>query len=303
MISYLQPDGKRVVNLDASLFKESACLKRVEYLTQYGYREGGINYSTAYGTAFHVFRAVLRKTGNTNLALQAAIEKYSKIPAPPASEYRDMKHLSLTCLDYIEKVYRRDTIIPLEFNGEVLIEQKFSYEYYESDVLKVHLCGTVDELGQVEGTDQLVIADCKTTSVYNTDDYFRQYEMSPQLKFYVMMCQDRLKLKNVGAVIDGVFLNATRPTQFKRSDMFNYTDKQIDNLRTMINRLIADIEDAIRTGEWSQNITQCNSCVYTPDKLCKYFRLYSVQDEELREHFLQRDFVQKTYDPMTFDEG
>jgi len=300
MTSYLsRKDGetKVVLNLDASLFKQSACLRKIEYITQYGYREKVLSPSLGYGSAFHEYIKVLRRTGNPALAITAAVEFFR----PVEGDWRTLTHLVDTCTSYHAKVYIRDNFRAMEFEGHPLVEQKFSFPYYESEHLIVNLCGTIDEIGQMEN-NEITICDRKTSSMYKTDEYFKAYEMSPQLKFYVMITQMKLELKQIPAFIDAVFISENRPTQFKRSELFYYTEEQILSLRRQIDRLIKDIEDAIKTKHWQQNITQCDKETYTKDKLCKYFRVCSIADTELREHFIERDYIQIPYDPMTFGE-
>ena len=300
---------KPIIYLDASAFKESGCLRRLQYVIHDGLREKSTDMALIYGSAFHKFRATLRTTGETDKSLSEAIEFYNQSTKDiviPDSEWRTLGHLLGTCSGYAQKVYNGDIFRPLkDKNDKFFIEQKFSFTYYEDDFCEIHLCGTIDELGVLEN-DQIALCDCKTSSsFYKKESYLQNYSLSSQLMWYKMVAEQCLGLTNIGAFIDGVFLDKVRPSAFCRSELFFYSTQQMDSLKRQIDRLCLDISDSVRHGNsWEMNYTQCDCAKFNSDKAdqCRFFPLCSQADESTKEMIINSKYTKKQYNPMLFGE-
>src|SRR4051812_983967 len=178
---------KTTVILDASAFKESSCLLRLFYTAVLGYR-GKINSNDIeFGSAFHLFRAIFREKGLEGLAegVLAATRHFDTTPmtVKKNKQYLDRTFLQKCCVEYATK-YEKDLFqVVRGDDGEALLELKFGIPYYDDGEVEILLAGTIDEVGKfVNGI--YCISDCKTSSVWNIEDYFRSYQMSPQLIFY-----------------------------------------------------------------------------------------------------------------------
>jgi hypothetical protein len=124
-------------------------------------------------------------------------------------------------------------------------EVTFSIKFYEDAFCVIYLEGTADTLGKIKG-GCYAIRDFKTTSQYKKDEYLRDYEMSPQLKFYTLAWRlmaeqfpdsllGQTGATNTGVFIDGIFLKARIvDIEYQRSAVFIFTEDQIASFKRML---------------------------------------------------------------------
>lgn len=221
---------KRIIRLDASALKESACDYRLNMIVIEGYRDKLPMNDTQYGTAVHKFISMMYLThGNMMESLKAA-----KIDFQKPSELREKKdyltetHFIKTCFDYWQNFLEKDDFELLidekakcwqckghgldKVNSEIrgcniecaicsgkgtlsspMVEVTFEIKIYEDEHYIVYLCGTIDKLGKFKN-GCYALGDYKTTSSWDIKNYFNQYELSTQLLTY------RYAIKKMGEI-------------------------------------------------------------------------------------------------------
>lgn len=195
-------------------------------------------------------------------------------------------------------------------------EVTFTIPYYEDDYIIVNLCGTIDKVGKFVG-GVYNIDDWKTTGHRSDDkysrlDYFSQYEMSRQLRFYTLACKlmarrhpesimGQVGATRMGASITAIFLKPNaNETVVERSEVYSYSDTQIAEfeitLQTFIKRLSASIEfkhfpkEGILNGTCEGKWRRCgfwHACK-SPDNIAKVL--------------LDREYKRVIYNPLAFND-
>jgi len=309
-------DGYKLIYLDASAFKESACLERLRYVIDEGLRAKETSSALVYGTAVHKFIAELRHTGGYSKAIQEIINYYLPFSLDiKEKDFRTALHLASTCKGYYEKVYKGDYFLPIKKNGIAQIEQKFAFpatdifpqfrDKLESMKLVIILSGTVDEIGVIEN-DCITIKDIKTTTQWNIAEYLETYWLSTQMLFYILIVEHLLGIKNVGAMIDTIILSGTKPTEFYRSEVMYYSEQKRASFKRQLEDTIDGIINNVETspGLWQQNFTVCDCAKFQSEKAgqCSYFKLCKSEDEEIKASYKKAYFNTINYNPLEFDQ-
>src|SRR5438552_62676 len=108
---------KSIIYLNHSLFKQSNCLKRLEFIAIDGLSQIAPSVAPEYGSAFHVFIKNICLGQSFDISLTLALEYFSKQPLEfDEKEFRTITHLALTCRTYYEQVYKIDNFKPLKDN-------------------------------------------------------------------------------------------------------------------------------------------------------------------------------------------
>jgi hypothetical protein len=213
-----------------------------------------------------------------------------------------------TC-DAYNKQYKYDSLQVLrDVYGKALVEQKFMWPYMSSDNYEVVLCGTIDFIGLLNGSEY-VIVDHKTTAVYKQQDYLDAYLMSVQLKFYKLMIDKLCKvvstnfadrLSDCGCMINGIFISKTG-AKFARSDVFYYSDKVMLEFEQLLNDKIKELIACCEAGTFPATGMITDSCNSAFGK-CPYFYACSMPDEDSFNDWLTNNMTQKDYNPMMHGE-
>jgi hypothetical protein len=222
-------------------------------------------YSTAakvYGIAFHKFTDVMYKTGNPTLAVLAAKKAFAipKHDNKKSMWLSDEGHMLTTCMNVWAGFIQEDSTFDiLSVDGKPLTEQTFSIKFYEDEHIIVYLEGTLDKIGKFKN-GVFAIGDWKTTSSWNKDDYFTQYELSRQLRLYRLatILESRIApdspigmigASRCGVFIDAVFLKPERnEVEVKRSNVFQLSDSEMVTFEQMLNAYCSYLSHKIRTG-------------------------------------------------------
>lgn len=303
---------KKHIRLDASALKESACGRKLYWTTVDGYREEKNTNDVEFGSAFHEFIKVMKETGDIVLAYDAARKRYDvPMVIKDRKDYMTVEYLLALCGKYWSQYVAKDQFETLIHNGKPLVELKFSYPYYVDDEIELSLCGTIDDVCKHRhGT--YAIRDYKTTSVYKKDEYLSGYALSPQLMFYRLVVSlyaqaypdsifAGIDKHGFSCFIEGVFLQgATKEPEFKRSEMFIFPNEQMAEFRRRldfsIQRIIADVK-AGKVPEREGMINGACTTVYGP---CKFAVACKQQTERGQQQMLDRFFIKREYNPLTF---
>jgi hypothetical protein len=327
LTTFNREDGKTVVLVDASLFRGSACLLKMFLIGVLGIRNRLNNNDMEIGSAFHKFRATFRAQGKESfgIAVNEALTYWQNTPMNTKSnkKYLTDAYLIKMCTTYAAKYGNGDDFEVVKTDkdygnlvaGSCLIEPvtRFMFPYYEDDVCEILVAGTIDELGKFKN-GIYAICDCKTTSVWNHDDYFRGYDLSPQLICYRWAWGRYAKTfpdsyfasilaTDVGAFIDGVFLaGADKEITLKRSNVFTFSEEQISEFDALVKRKVEDLVSAIHHWRATNRLPlrdgMLTGVCETPYGRCSFFNSCAAKDTMTRELLLQRDFIQHFYDPM-----
>ena len=298
--------SKRIIYLDASAFKESLCLKRLEYITVVGYRDIFTSPALSYGTATHKYISALRTTTKHEIGIHDASKYFLPIAATyNDKEWRNLMHLFKTCAAYHQEVYMNDRLeaIKIKEGGNFLIEQKFSIPVYEDNDFIVMLSGTIDEIGMLDG--EFIICDRKTSSAYFAPEAALEvYRASTQLMFYKYIAQKILKIPNIRCYIEGIFISSAQKTKFIHSDIFDYDDVTMSRFEQMLNDCVANIIHCHKTQSWPKNFLCCDSSKFDVDKVgkCRFFNLcVNDRDADIFKFMEEKQFIKRPYNPLLFD--
>jgi hypothetical protein len=326
---------KTLIIADASLFKESSCILRTFYTAVKGYKGKRQNNDIEFGTAFHKFKSHWRNDPSDAgymMAMLLAQQHYDNTDYIIKSnkKYLTTKYLTDACAAYASK-YRNDNFEtvalphPWQFNGTPipagtkLIEPvtRFSFPYYVDDTIEILIAGTMDEIGKWKA-GMYCIADVKTTSVWNSDEYFRGFDLSPQLLTYRWAVRKyaeaypesfiaEIDRDGVGAIIDGVFYaGADKPVEFKRSKIYQFKEHDLAEFEQLvaskINQLIGAVKHWQKTGAVPMREGILNGSCTTPYGPCKFAEVCRMPDDESRMSVLEGNFKQALYNPMTHGE-
>lgn len=318
-----ESNGKVRIMLDASAFKESSCLLRTFYQTVAGYTDKIQYNDVEFGSAFHIFRRIVREKGQDGLglAIRSARHYFETKPMNIKSKkkYLTSQYLLDACVKYFEE-YEIDRLKPIWITKkdgikEVLLELPFTFPYYVDDQIEILMAGTMDELGKFDN-GIVCVTDMKTTSVFDIDGYFDSYRLSPQLIFYRWSIKQYAKAfpesflatydkEDIGCMIDGMFLSgANNPVELRRSDVHVITESALTEfdflLRKKVDALIAEVKHCIKHNVVPIRYGMLDGSCQTIYGKCKYFNVCAARDDTIRAVLLERDFVQRPYNPLAF---
>ena len=297
--------GKYILRIDASLYKETDCLRYVLYKLIYGYStNSGMVTKEAkmeYGTAGHKFLQARYDGKSLEEQLAAAHEHFSDPSIVVAdSEWRNIGHLTNTLVTY-DMYYKQngDHITP------TATEQRFMYPFYKTDKVEVLVCGTADLRGEYFQQGAAII-DHKFTAAWNKYEYLGEYDLSVQLMLYKWIC-DKLFNADHGCMINGIFISKVKPASFMRSDLLRFSSEQIGcmvaHLRSKVIAIVEALEYMLAYNSdelFTPNYCACikrygekaSPCAYT--MLCKQPRM----EEAIA--IADSMFEKKSYNPMLF---
>lgn len=314
--------NKLEVNIDATALRTSGCMLEFWRTIVDGYRQPLVSSSIIYGVGVHKFiDTMFKSNGNLKLAVEEAkrsfmIPKHDDNKKPHLSDWR---HCLATSVDYWDNYVSKDSTYDiLKFpDGSPATEVTFKFKYYEDDYIIVNLAGTIDKLGQIK-RGCYAVGDYKTTSAWDNEGYFKQYERSIQLRFYVLALKwmaekypdsllGQIGATRVGAFIDALFINAkVVENKYKRSEVFTYKDEELDEVKGMLNHLIRCLShmaglilSKIETRPPKTGLLH-GICEKKFSK-CMFWHVCNAPDD-IAEILLKRDFKQKFYDPLKFNE-
>lgn len=286
-----------------------------------GYKEHALPASMKYGVCVHKYIDTMYKTGGSmGEALKAAkylMDNLPSIPDPKKPHLSDYKHLFTVCGNLWTDYIMNDTSFDvLELNGKPATEITFSIPYFEDDIIKVNLCGTIDRIGKIHN-GCYCIRDWKTTSSWDTRDYFTSYELSRQLRFYSMalrLMKDRepestlgkIAATSVGVAIDGIFLNKEpNESTFQRSEVMIIPGDKLDKFQATLDSTLRHLSACIRDMNFPPEGIIRGICerrfTENVSKRCVYWNVCN-SSEAVGELLLNRDFKRVKFDPLNYNE-
>ena len=306
--------SKLVIKLDASAAKESSCIRRLYWNIVKGYRVSLQANDVEFGTAFHIFRKIIR-TDKTLLseALDKTCNYFSEKPMyiKPKKKYLDLEYLKQVCSMYYVNVVQDDDHIPIVTpSGEALLEQKFSLPYYTDEDVDILVCGTIDELGVITKGAHYIM-DAKTTSMWNQDEFLNNYTLDAQMRWYAWCIYQYAKYfpdsivaqfatHNFGIKIDGIFLSGKDKFEFKRSSLFPITKRDIMEFELLLNDLVTSLVRSVKSNILPFRQGTINGSCITKYGPCKFFGPCAAPDDIATGHILKNNFVQVDYNPLNF---
>ncbi len=306
---------KKIYFVDASLLKQSACMLRVWRMGIEGYRSKINSVDIEYGQAFHQFAQEFVNTkGDFKTSVTKAVEYFSTTPYIPKlkKDWMNVAHLKKTCFDWMQHWESTpDNLEPLRVEGMHTTELKFDIPYYQNDLFEIHLCGTIDKICRTKGNQgPYCIVDYKTTSSWAREEYFDQYRLDPQLRFYRLAIKKYAELyptsifaemvtKGCGAMIEGVFLANNKDAIIQRSDAMFFKAPDMEMFERMLNDFIDNLVRELSCGPtpYKQGILNgaCNSKFG-----CDYSVACGAPDSIAEQHVLRHSFKQVQYNPLSF---
>ncbi len=327
---------KKIIRVDASALKGSACLRRLFLTCVEGYRSPKESNDLLYGTCFHKCVEVFAKTGDQQVAFSEALthwdEKIDKCEIKYNAKFLDKAHLMGTLMRYFIEAKSNDifTRCPyVKVGDEVLAECKISIPMYSDSNVDILLQGTVDGIFQIEGGCPC-IGDWKTTRAREANDYFYGYKMSTQLRVYYYAIQWYLEnmpehplakafagAPKLGCFIYGAFLSKDG-VQFQRSQVYQFTNRDMTFFEMMLKRKLGDLLEAydkFRTSDGGvyppADGMINNACQEVFGSYCSYYDACSscvglgdnTNPTQLFEAILSNRFKKQDYTPLDFGGG
>ena len=299
-------DGRYIVKIDASLYTQSACPRRMWYMGGRGLRYDGKSHKMEYGTAFHKALQEYYTTFNTTKAVAVAVEHYAQPDIHiPDNDFRDIGHLIATLHQYFTEYEVIDGLRPVMDDDGPLLEQRFAIPYFtDGNLLDVVLCGTVDMIGTFNGIN--VIVDHKTTALMQVEKYLDSYQNSPQMMFYSMIYKQLFPNEERGVVINGIFLSRTGKNKFQRSTIITFPNHVLNEFAAHLHNVITDFANGlyavIADGKDPEKEFLPNfNCCQTKFGECSFSPVCTTPRQDDRETLVTSLFTTtNTYDPLKF---
>lgn len=312
---------KKIIKLNASALKESSCLLRLYLLVIDGYKEKQTTIDIEYGSAFHKFAKhlalgddVYKAMAEATRYLRDQIESgnchmgYGKF----AKTWMTLSHLTGTCHDFYEKVWKsptRDFEIITSPSKNALVEMTFSIPFLVEDEVEVLIEGTIDSFAKIS-KGCICLPDYKTTSTTKQpSEYFKQYKLSPQLMLYnwavrqyaknypdsifAEMCRER-----IASCIYGIFIGKEKQPEFIRSEMYWYSDEQMEEFEDSLKDVVHAITWYVRNNRVPKRDGMLNGSCASFAKQCMFLPACSSPDRSSFEQILGITFKKQEYDPL-----
>lgn len=312
------------INIDSTALSKSNCHLRLfrtiigeiqDGRATGGYTERAHNVAMVYGIGIHKFLDTMYKSsGDLAKSLKAGRDLFIAMPKidDPKKPWLSLpNHLSSTCMNVWEAVQSNGTFEVLEFNGQPATEITFDLPYYEDEYVKVSLRGTIDRIGKIKN-GCYCIRDWKTTSAWDNDGYFKQYELSRQLLTYRLACWlqsqkypdsllGKIGATTMGLAIDAIFLDQdSNKVTVESSEVFQFQQKQLDDFGLMLDDKCREISSMVKTGYIPKTGIITGTCGYGKTRCCFWDMCKSP--DNVAEILLKRLFIQKKFDPLTYNE-
>lgn len=316
--------SKKIYYINSSLLNvKSTCRLRLRRIMIDGYSSNLTFADLHFGTCWHKFRQELALTENPETSMVNALAKWGKNGDPIAKLKKGylnkifllnaINNFRYRYQDHIEGIeefyYARDN------EGKRLVECKFSIPLYSSDEFDLMGVGTLDAVGMIN--DTAIIMDDKTTSFYDSIEFFRKFETSVQMQFYTWALAKIAKEKpesvigrlinskpGFGIAIFGVFYNE-KTVNFRRSDIITFSQSQREIFEFALKAKINEIVDIIKTfhidPKWMVRDGFVNgSCRMYGAVECEF--LNACYSGELEEGILSSNFTKREYNPLLTNE-
>jgi len=309
------------LKVSATALGKSPCIRNLMWTIRDGYKEEFMPAKMVYGIAVHKFVDVMYKTGNVASAFSAAKKAFDlpKLDDRKSLHLSDQKHMITTCAnlwnDFIQSDYNFEVVV---IDGVPLTEQTFSMDsFYEDEFVSIDIQGTLDKIGKFKG-GCYAIGDWKTTSAWDTKSYFTRYDLARQLFIYRLAMLHasktnpestlgRIGKSNMGCFIDAIFLKPdANDNKVIRSDVDYKT-------ATDMQRFEAELKFQCKLISYRLQRAATEHPDYLPKEgivngtceskwgLCSFWNV-CVADDAVAKVLLSRDFIQKPFNPLDYNE-
>lgn len=271
--------------------------------------------------------------GDFSKAIDAAKALFDKPKViREGKKHLDELHLVKTCLDYWQHFHSKVNYTVVQLNDKPMVELDFAIKIYEDEHLIIELAGTTDALVKITN-GCFAVCDSKTHSLWSLNnkvkpgstyyqkeikDYFAQYELSLQLRFYAYIWKliakmepegselKRILSAPIGAFIEGIFISKTEDTKFELSDVWQFSDVDMEEFDTLVKEKVyelANLFNSNRVTPWTmRDGIICGACV--DDKFpCKFWNLCAAKSDLARTYIIQNDYKVVPYNPLNFSKG
>ena len=316
--------SKIEINIDSTVLSAAGCIKQLILKTvgtiengqpTGGYKERGVPIKMGYGICVHKFIDVMYKTsGHYPEASKAALDMFNSLAIihnKQAAHLSDTKHLLTTCYGVWSHIESDSEFEVMMLGDKPATEITFSLPYFEDDYVKINLCGTIDRIGKIRG-GCYCIRDWKTTSSWDNNGYFKSYELSRQLRIYTLACKmmsrqhpdsvlGKVGATNMGAAIDAIFLKPkANDNKIASSSVFQYKMDDLVLFEDTLRAICLRLSNAIQ-NEWYPKEGIANGNCEMRHGKCSFWNCCAA-DDSVEHILLKRDFEQKTFDPLKYNE-
>ena len=307
--------SKLIFKLSSTALGYASCSKRLTLHTVQGYREPLMPARVVYGIAVHKFIDSMYKSGgNAGLSASRAKKAFElpKVDVAQSPWLSESKHMMTTCLNvWTDFIQEDSTFEVLQVGGVPLTEQTFEIPFYEDESIIVYLAGTLDKIGQFKG-GCFAIGDWKTTSSWDNKGYFTQFEMSRQLRFYMLAIKlageqapdsvlGKMASQKMGVFIDGIFLKQNpNEGSVTRSAVWQYTLKELEDYEYDLRELCNDLSYRVRHGILMHKYGLVNGSCEGRWGRCAFWNVCK-SNEEVGNLLLKRDFNVVPWNPSDYN--
>jgi len=304
----------KIIRLDASALKQSACFLKLWRIAVEGYRGRYTYNDTEFGSAIHVYLKELLEGRVPQEAKSAALAYFIKASNSQYFKIRPKKeHMGIAFLDLVcDKLEVSRDFDPLVVDGEVLVEKNFEIPFYENEDVSIRLTGTIDIIGKLRNSGLYCIGDYKTTSSWNKQQFLEGFEYSVQLPFYLLAIQELARLypnsifaeigtKRIGCFIEGIFLSEKNFVESKRSEIWFYDSRRIQNLRGKLEAICKSIAWFQKEGILPFKDGFINdSCSGKFGYPCEFLGACLAPNDAAEQTILSNSLRQEDYNPLKF---
>ncbi len=317
-ISPSPSSDKLIVKIDSTVIRDSSCFLRLFLKAIHGYKESPLKADIVYGQAVHRFVELAEKGMDSSLAIAKSNRFYRETPKKLSSkkEWLNEAHLVKTLCQFSDRLLEgKDDLETIKVDNNSLSEKKFAIPLYEEELFGIMLCGTIDSICK-KRNGIVLVRDYKTTSSWNVNNYFEDFKASPQLKTYIWALKWHAKMypnsifgelakHEIGGVIDGIFLSASKETEFIRSEVFLYNETQMTEYEHLLMFLVERLKTWIRVYLDDPTVYPAcegtfNGACKTPYGKCSFFHACTSSNKEIFQAVLDQYFTKKSYDPLHF---
>jgi hypothetical protein len=302
--------------LSSTALGKSGCIKNITLSTIKGYRSPLMHPRIVYGIAIHKFIHIAYQTGGDIVKAIDAGKRAFNLPKCSGNKNQghleDVNHFLGTCLNLWAGFIQEDTNFEIiSINGVPQTERTFCVKFYEDDYIIVTLEGTLDKLGHFD-RGCYAVGDWKSTSAWDNEGYFEQYELSRQLRLYNLACKieaeidsestlGRIGSTNMGCFIDAIFLKPNfNDNKVIRSRVFQFPKDDIQHFRGLLLSYCHELSFKVQGGLlMSKEGIRNGSCEGKWGK-CAFWNVCQA-NSNVEELLLKRDFIVREFNPQDYN--
>jgi hypothetical protein len=250
------------IRLSSTALGKAACIKNLYLSIVEGYRPKLMPCRIVYGIAIHKFIHVAFQTDDIPKALDAGLKAF-RLPKddPPRNQQHlaDERHFQITCLNlWTMHIQDEKDFKIISIDGKPLTEITFCIKsFYKDDIIDVSLEGTLDRLGQVR-SGVFAVRDWKSTSSWDNNGYFEQFELSRQIRLYTLICKieaernpestlGKIGASHMGCFIDAIFIKPNaNDNVVKSSSMYSFKKEELEEFKNELLYLCRGISKRFR---------------------------------------------------------